>query len=225
MLNLKYIEYGDFMRLKHVPEARDLIQTNPKLIMDNNDNKKIDLSKLFSNGNPVHIEIGMGKGRFVYEMAKENKDINYIGIEKFDSAIVYGLYKVLEEPLDNLYLVRTDAIDLTTLFKQNSIERIYLNFSDPWPKERHAKRRLTHKNFLKLYEVVLKENCEIHFKTDNLDLFNYSLESLAEYGMEILYKTNDLHQENVFNVMTEFEEKFSKKGIKINKLITKYKEN
>lgn len=211
------------MRLKHVPEARELIQNNPTLILDNTDNQLVDLNTLFQNDNPIHIEIGMGKGRFVYEMAKHNKNVNYIGIEKFDSAIVYGLYKVLEEPLDNLYLIRTDATDLTTIFKKDTVARIYLNFSDPWPKERHAKRRLTHKNFLKLYEIVLKKDSEIHFKTDNLDLFNYSIESLNEYGMDTSYVTNDLHKEDTFNIMTEFEEKFSKKGIKINKLITKFK--
>lgn len=212
------------MRLKHVPGSRELIQSHEALILDNQENKRIDLHSLFDNENPIHIEIGMGKGKFVYEMAKHNQNINYIGIEKYDSAIVYGLYKVLEEPQKNLYLVRTDATDLTTLFSDDSIERIYLNFSDPWPKERHAKRRLTHKNFLKLYEQVLKKGSEIHLKTDNIDLFNYSLESLEEYGMVILYKSNDLHEEEVFNIMTEFEEKFSKKGVKINKLITKFRE-
>jgi tRNA (guanine-N7-)-methyltransferase len=212
------------MRLKHVPGSRELIQSNQKLILDNQENHRIDLQSLFHNENPVHIEIGMGKGKFIYGMAKNNKDINYIGIEKYDSAIVYGLYKVLEEPLENLYLIRTDATDLTTLFSDDTIERIYLNFSDPWPKERHSKRRLTHKDFLKLYEKVMKKDSEIHFKTDNLDLFNFSLDSLDEYGMNITYMTNNLHEENVFNIMTEFEEKFSKKGIKINKLITNFKE-
>lgn len=212
------------MRLKHVPEARTLIEKHTELIIDNTDNKKIVVTDLFKEVQPLHIEIGMGKGRFVYEMAKQNPSINYIGIEKFDSAIVYALYKVLEEPLDNLFLLRTDAVDITTLFDENCIDRIYLNFSDPWPKERHKKRRLTHENFLKLYQVVLRPNCEIHFKTDNLDLFNYSLESIGEYGMDLLYKSNDLHKEPVENVMTEFEQKFSTKGIKINKLIAKFKE-
>lgn len=212
------------MRLKHVPEARELIEKHTELIIDNTDNKRIDIDRLFKEKKPVHIEIGMGKGRFVYEMAKCNPDINYIGIEKFDSAIVYGLYKCIEEPLPNLYLLRTDAVDITTLFDENSISRVYLNFSDPWPKERHKKRRLTHENFLKLYQKVLKEDSEIHFKTDNIDLFNYSLESMGEYGMNILFKTNDLHQLDIFNIMTEFEEKWSNKGVKINKLIANFKE-
>lgn len=212
------------MRLKHVPEARELIEKHTELIIDNTDNQKIDIDSLFQVKQPLHIEIGMGKGRFVYELAKANPNVNYIGIEKFDSAIVYGLYKVLEEPLSNLYLLRTDASDLSVLFEENGIDRIYLNFSDPWPKERHKKRRLTHRNFLKIYQKLLVETGEIHFKTDNLDLFLYSLESMNEYGLDILYQTNDLHSETVDNIMTEFEEKFSKKGIKINKLIAKFKE-
>lgn len=212
------------MRLKHVPEARELIEKHTELIIDNKENQLIDTAKLFKKQQPLHIEIGMGKGRFIYEMAKHNPNINYIGIEKFDSAIVYGLYKLIEEPLPNLYLLRTDAVDITTLFEENSIDRLYLNFSDPWPKERHKKRRLTHKNFLKLYQTVLKDDSEIHFKTDNLDLFLYSLESMTEYGMNITFQTRDLHQLDIFNIMTEFEEKFSTKGVKINKLIANFKE-
>jgi tRNA (guanine-N7-)-methyltransferase len=132
---------------------------------------------------------------------------------------------MMEEPLDNLRLVRTDAVDITDLFDKKSIDRIYLNFSDPWPKERHKKRRLTHSNFLRLYQQVLKDQSEIHFKTDNLDLFDYSIESMTEYGMEIQFMTNDLHKLDIPNITTEFEEKFSKQGIKINKLIAIFKED
>jgi tRNA (guanine-N7-)-methyltransferase len=213
------------MRLKHVKEARELIEKHNDLIIDNTDKEKIDIKALFQSNQPLHIEIGMGKGKFVYEMAKANPNINYIGIEKFDSAIIYGLYKMMEEPLDNLRLVRTDAVDITDLFDKKSIDRIYLNFSDPWPKERHKKRRLTHSNFLRLYQQVLKDQSEIHFKTDNLDLFDYSIESMTEYGMEIQFMTNDLHKLDIPNITTEFEEKFSKQGIKINKLIAIFKED
>ena len=214
------------MRLKHVKGARELIQSRPEYIIDNQDNNKIELDSLFKKNQPIHIEIGMGKGRFIYTLAKANPHINYIGIEKFDSAIVKALYKVLDEPLPNLYLLRTDAIDLTELFDKKSIDRIYLNFSDPWPKDRHAKRRLTHHNFLKKYQVLLRSLGEIHFKTDNIDLFNYSVESYKTYPLEILDINYDLHNSGISdNIMTEFEEKFSKQGIKINKMIARFKED
>ena len=213
------------MRLRYVKDARKLIVSNEKLIFDNQFNKKMNIHSVFSKKQPIHIEIGMGKGKFIYTLAKLNPNINYIGIEKFDSAIVKALYKVIEEPLDNLYLLRADAIDLDKLFDRNSFERIYLNFSDPWPKDRHAKRRLTHHKFLKMYQELLALRGEIHFKTDNIDLFNYSVESIKNYAMEIISIDYDLHSsDNNDNIMTEFEEKFSKQGFKINKLITKFKE-
>jgi len=213
------------MRLRHVKNARELIESNPGLILDNKENEKIDVNSLFKKRQPIHIEIGTGKGRFIYTLAKANPNINYIGIEKFDSAIVHALYKVQEEPLDNLYLIRTDATDLREIFANKSIARVYLNFSDPWPKERHAKRRLTHHNFLKIYQDLLPLDGEVHFKTDNIDLFNYSVESIKEYGMDITYLNYDLHSSEVRdNIMTEFEEKFSKQGFKINKLIAIFKE-
>jgi tRNA (guanine-N7-)-methyltransferase len=213
------------VRLKHVPGARELIENSPKYIIDNKENEAIELSTLFTTPRPIHIEIGMGKGQFVYTLAKQNPNINYIGIERFDSAIVKALYKVIEEPLDNLMLIRTDATDLITLFGTKKIERIYLNFSDPWPKERHAKRRLTHHNFLKKYQQLLLPNGDVHFKTDNIDLFNYSVESLQTYPMVVTFITYDLHDTDEPNIMTEFEEKFSKKGFKINKLIAHFEED
>ena len=214
------------MRLKHVKGARELIEKHTEFIIDNTDNDPIDIESLFKTKQPIHIEIGMGKGRFIYTLAKENPSINFIGIEKYDSAIVKGLYKLLEAPLPNLYLLRTDAIDLTILFKPNTIDRVYLTFSDPWPKVRHEKRRLTHHNFLKKYQLLLKSNGELHFKTDNTDLFEYSVESIESYPLDVLYITRDLHQDkNEYNIMTEFEEKFSKKGIKIKKIIAKFKED
>lgn len=207
------------MRLRHVKGAKDLIASNPELISDNIDNEFIDLKKLFNNDLPIHIEIGMGKGKFVYTLAKLNPNINFIGIERFDSVIVRALEKVIEEPLSNLFLIRTDASDLRKIFSNKSIERIYLNFSDPWPKDRHAKRRLTHKNFLDIYKDLLKKDSELHFKTDNLDLFQFSVEELKRYPMNITLLEYDLHKSDyVGNIMTEFEEKFSKQGNKICKL-------
>jgi len=214
------------MRLRYVEGATELINSNPELIINNKDNKVIDFKSLFKNSAPVHIEIGMGKGKFVYELAKLNPNINYIGIERFDSVIVRALEKVIENPLENLMLLRTDAIDLTTIFKRGSISRIYLNFSDPWPKPRHVKRRLTNKRFLKMYQSLIVKDSEIHFKTDNIDLFEFSVEEITDYPMEITYLTRDLHKsDSENNIMTEFEEKFSKRGNKINKLIAIFKED
>ena len=213
------------MRMRYVEGAADLINAHPDLIINNQDNKAIDISKIFESDNPVHLEIGMGKGRFIYMMAENNPDINYIGIERFDSIIVKALQKVLDKPLKNLMLIRTDAIDLLTIFSERSIGRIYLNFSDPWPKNRHEKRRLTQNKFLKMYQRLMTLKSELHFKTDNEDLFEFSIEEITNYPMEITYLTRDLHHSNFSgNVMTEFEEKFKKRGKNIKKLTAVYKE-
>ncbi len=211
------------MRLRHVKGAKDLIASHPELIIDNIDNELIDLDNLFINDFPIHIEIGMGKGKFIYTKALLNPNINYIGIERFDSVIVRALEKVIEEPLSNLMLLRTDAQDLRQIFKSKSIDRIYLNFSDPWPKDRHAKRRLTHKRFLDIYKDLLKEDSELHIKTDNQELFQFSFEETTNYPMNLLYVELDLHNSDFKdNIMTEFEEKFSKRGNKIQKLTAKF---
>lgn len=213
------------MRLRYVEGARELIESRPDLIIDKQDKKPINLEEIFQIQRPVHLEIGIGKGRFIYTLAKQNPNINYIGIEKFDSVIVRALEKQLEETLDNLMLLRVDALDLKELFEDNSFERIYLNFSDPWPKERHVKRRLTYKRFLSMYQDLMVPKGELHFKTDNGPLFEYSVESLTEYGMNIIYITKDLHNSDILgNIMTEFEEKFSKKGNPIYKLTATFKE-
>ena len=213
------------MRLRYVEGAKDLIKAHPNLIINNVDNKMIDFRKLFNNNFPIHVEIGMGKGKFIYELASKNEKVNYVGIERFDNAIVKALDKVIEKPLKNLLLLRLDANYLEYIFKEQSIARIYLNFSDPWPKARHAKRRLTNKNFLKVYEKLVTPKSEIHFKTDNPDLFNYSLEEIRNYPMKITYLTSDLHNSDYQgNIMTEFEEKFTKQGKLIYKLTAVFKE-
>ncbi len=213
------------MRLRYVPGAKELISEKTDLILNNTDNKMIDFNKIFNNDSPIHIEIGMGKGKFIYTLAKNNPNINYVGIEKFDSAIVKALEKVIEEPLKNLFLLRMDAIDLKYLFAENSITRIYLNFSDPWPKDRHTKRRLTNKKFLDVYQKLTTKKAELHFKTDNADLFNFSVEEIRKYPMKITYLTSDLHNSDfVGNVTTEFEDKFVKQGNIIYKLTAVYKE-
>lgn len=214
------------MRLRKVHGAKELIAEHPNYIIDNQEKNFIDLNYIFENDNPIHLEIGMGKGQFVYNLALENKDINYIGVERFDSVIVRALEKLIEEPLRNLILIRTDAADLSELFPQHLIYGLYLNFSDPWPKDRHAKRRLTNRKFLSMYEKLLVPGSEIHFKTDNKPLFDYSLEEMIEYGMDIKYVSYDLHSSDFEgNIMTEFEERFSKMGNKINKLTAVFKED
>ena len=159
----------------------------------------------------------MGKGDFIIENALRYKNINFIGIEKFDSVIVRAIQKSNELELDNLKIIRVDANKLDEIFDKE-IDTIYLNFSDPWPKDRHAKRRLTSFVFLNIYDKVFKDKNRIVMKTDNINLFNYSLESLSNYGYDIVYKTNDLDCLAEDNIMTEYEKKFYNLGVKINKL-------
>ena len=169
---------------------------------------------LFGNDNPIHVEVGSGKGAFVSGMAKQNPAINYIGIDIQKSVLSYALDKVLEvgAPLISK-LLWVDGSDLTDYFEDGEIDRLYLNFSDPWPKKRHEKRRLTYKTFLDTFKRILPENGEIHFKTDNRGLFEYSLVSFSQYGMKLNGVWLDLHASDFEgNVMTEYEQKFSNKG-------------
>lgn len=213
------------MRSRYKPWAADLIDAHPEIVIPDPENQKGKWHEVFGNANPLHIEAGTGKGRFITGMAKQNPDINYIGIELFDSVIVTALETVLAEEggIPNLRLLRVNAKELQSFFEKGEVDRLYLNFSDPWPKTRHAKRRLTHETFLKLYEAVLPEGGEIHFKTDNRGLFEYSLTSISEYGMLLKDVSLDLHaNEPEWNIMTEYEEKFSKKGQPIYRLEAQY---
>ncbi|TWT12490.1 tRNA (guanosine(46)-N7)-methyltransferase TrmB [Planomicrobium sp. CPCC 101079] len=203
------------MRSRFKPWAADLIQAHPEIVIPEPEKVKGKWQEVFGNDRPLHIEAGTGKGRFIVGMAKMNPDINYIGIELFDSVIVSALELVLAEEggIPNLRLLKVNAKNIESYFEKGEVDRLYLNFSDPWPKSRHAKRRLTHETFLRLYETVLPENGEIHFKTDNRGLFEYSLTSISEYGMLLKDVSLDLHaNEPEWNIMTEYEEKFSKKG-------------
>lgn len=211
-----YLNLGEIMRLKNVKGASEKILNGKYYVSNPQDNKGF-WNKVFGNNNPIIIEIGMGKGNFIIENAKRYKDINFIGIEKYDSVILRGIEKSNELELDNLLLIRMDANRLEEIFDKE-IDTIYLNFSDPWPKERHAKRRLTSPVFLSIYDKIFKDRKRIVMKTDNLDLFNYSLDSLTEYGYDIIYKCNDIDCLDSNNIMTEYESKFHNKGIKINKL-------
>ncbi len=178
-------------------------------------------NEFFQNENPIHLEIGTGKGKFITTLAQQNPDINYIGIEKFSSVLVRALEKQQENPLPNLIFLREDANRITEFFGKEEVSRIYLNFSDPWPKDRHAKRRLTSIEYLKRYNEILKADGDIQFKTDNLPLFTFSLEQIEGAGWKVVDKTFDLKHSKIAegNVMTEYEERFSAKGNPICKLI------
>ena len=167
------------------------------------------------------IEVGMGKGQFIHEMAARNPQINYLGIEKYSSVLVRALDKRPELESDNLYFIRMDAEEICDVFAEGEVDRIYLNFSDPWPKERHAKRRLTSREFLARYDQFLKKDGVIEFKTDNRDLFEFSLEEAKAAGWSLDLVTYDLHHSAYVqgNIMTEYEEKFSSKGNPICKLV------
>ncbi|MFP3323586.1 tRNA (guanosine(46)-N7)-methyltransferase TrmB [Planococcus sp. SIMBA_160] len=213
------------MRARYKPWAAELIEAHPEIVIPNPEALKGKWHEEFGNDYPIHIEAGSGKGRFITGMAQANPDINYIGIELFESVIVTALQGALEPEggIPNLRLLQVNAQELETFFEASEIGRVYLNFSDPWPKTRHAKRRLTHESFLKLYERVLPEGGEIHFKTDNRGLFEYSLTSISEYGMLLKDVSLDLHaNEPEWNIMTEYEEKFLKKGQPIYRLEAKF---
>ena len=209
------------MRLRNIKGSREAIETNEYTI-NNPEDMKGRWKEIFGNDNPIHIEVGMGKGKFITTLAALNPDINYIGIEKYSSVLYRALEKMEELKLPNLYFIRMEAEDLCNVFAENETEKIYLNFSDPWPKDRHAKRRLTSKEFFQRYDQILIPDGTVEFKTDNNDLFDFSLEQIPQAGWRICAFTRDLHNDvkmNNGNVMTEYEEKFSSIGNPINKLI------
>lgn len=207
------------MRLRNVPGSREMLAASD-CCYETPKELKGCWHQIFGNDHPVRIEIGMGKGRFITRLAIQNPEINYIGIEKYSSVLVRALEKVEEETPANLRLIRMDAEEIEEIFAPGEVERIYLNFSDPWPKDRHAKRRLTSGAFLKRYEQILRPDGLLEFKTDNRMLFDFSLESVRESGWKLLAYTYDLHHSPMAegNVMTEYEEKFSSMGNPICKL-------
>jgi tRNA (guanine-N7-)-methyltransferase len=214
---------GVAMRLRHKPWASEKIAENSHYVIPEPQEKKGNWSSIFGNNNPIHIEVGSGKGQFVTEMARANPDINYIGIELYVSVLVSALDRLIEAELPNVKLLNVDARNLNEIFADGEIDRVYLNFSDPWPKNRHEKRRLTYKTFLQSYEDILIKGGEIHFKTDNQGLFEYSLKSFSAYGLLLTFLSLDLHHsEFEGNIMTEYEEKFSAKGQRIYRCEVKY---
>lgn len=209
------------MRLRNIKGATEAIEKSPYCIQTPAEMKN-NWKTFFGNDNPLRIEVGMGKGRFLMQLAAENPDINYIGIERYTSVLYRAIQKMEEAPLANVHFICMDADQLPEVFDEKSIDRIYLNFSDPWPKDRHAKRRLTSRQFLARYDQILKPDGVIEFKTDNRPLFDFSLEEVSEAGWTIKASTFDLHHDPVLNegnIMTEYEEKFSSKGNPICKMI------
>lgn len=201
------------MRLRNKPWAKDALASHPEMVIQDPAQWKGRWHERFGNNNPIHIEIGSGKGQFVSGMARQNPNINYIGIEIQESVLVVALEKALAADVPNLQLLHVNGGQVTDYFEDGEVDQIYLNFSDPWPKKRHAKRRLTHEGFLVGYEKVLPPFGELHFKTDNRGLFEYSLASFSQFGLVLKQVWLDLHQvEFPGNVMTEYEEKFSAKG-------------
>lgn len=209
------------MRLRNIPGSRDVIAESEYVIHDFK-GASGKWNEIFGNNNPIRVEIGMGKGQFIYSLASLNPDINYVGVEKFSSVLIRGIQKQEAQPLPNLKFIRMEAEEIAEVFSKDEVDRIYLNFSDPWPKDRHAKRRLPSRQFLARYNCFLKKDGVIEFKTDNHDLFMFALEEVPEAGWHVDAVTYDLHNDaamNEGNIMTEYEERFSAMGNPIYKYI------
>ncbi|MBQ9018879.1 MAG: tRNA (guanosine(46)-N7)-methyltransferase TrmB [Bacilli bacterium] len=200
------------MRLRNVKNKKEIMD-NSNYLVKHPEEYKGKWNKLFNNSNPIYIEIGMGKGKFIIDNALKYPDINFIGIEKYDSVIAKGLQKI-PDGLNNLLMVRWDALNINDIFSKE-IDRIYLNFSDPWPKTRHHLRRLSSRLFLEKYEYIFKSNKIIEMRTDNRDLFQYSLVSFSEAGYVLEKVSLDLHTDDMPEITTEYEDKFSNDGMPI----------
>ncbi len=210
------------MRLRNIAGSREVIADSNFTIKDPEKKKGLWKKEVFGNDNEVHIEIGMGKGRFLMDMAALHPDINYVGIEKYSSVLLRALQKQEQLLLPNVIFIRMDAETITEVFAPGEVGKIYLNFSDPWPKDRHAKRRLPSREFLKRYDQILVPGGVVEFKTDNEDLFQFALEEIEPAGWTLDAVTYDLHNDEVMsegNVMTEYEERFSEAGNPIYKYI------
>ena len=212
------------MRLRNIPGAREAIAASPYVVHEDvMREKKGNWKEVFGNDHPLHIEVGMGKGRFITELALQNPEINYVGIEKYSSVLLRALEnRELQPDLVNLMFLRMDAEDLTDVFGAGEVDRIYLNFSDPWPKDRHAKRRLPSKEFLARYDRILTPDGRVEFKTDNRALFEFALEQRELAGWHLDACTFDLHHDEKMvqgNIMTEYEERFSSEGNPICKMM------
>lgn len=208
------------MRLRHIPGAEQQIEESPHVIHEPKE-KQGKWGQIFGNDHPIWIEVGMGKGKFVLEMAQKYPDINFVGIERYSTVLLKAIRKREQLELSNIYFMCEDARELAEMFAPGEVDRVFLNFSDPWPKDRHARRRLTSPPFMAVYDRILKKDGQVEFKTDNRELFDYSLEAIPEAGWTIREFTFDLHHSDMAegNVMTEYETKFSAEGKPICKLI------
>lgn len=210
------------MRLRNIAGSREVIAESKYTVKDPEQKKGLWKKEIFGNDNEINIEIGMGKGRFIMDMAALHPDINYVGIEKYSSVLLRAIQKQEELQLPNVIFIRMDAEDITEVFDESEVGKIYLNFSDPWPKDRHAKRRLPSREFLKRYDKILKKDGVVEFKTDNEGLFTFARDEVEPAGWNIDAITYDLHNDEVMNegnVMTEYEEKFSSLGNPIFKYV------
>ena len=202
------------MRLRNVKGAKEIIESSNYVVLNYKEHKG-KYNKLFGNDNPIYIEIGMGKGKFIIDNALKYSNINFIGIEKYDSVVVRAVQKLDNKDIPNLKIIRMDALEIADVF-DHEISKIYLNFSDPWPKDRHAHRRLSSEIFLKKYDNIFKNIKNITMKTDNRKLFEYSVKSFIDYGYKINDISLDLHSDSYpDNIMTEYEERFVNKGNQI----------
>lgn len=209
------------MRLRNITGSREVIAASAYVVHEERECRG-KWRELFGNSHPIYIEIGMGKGKFIHTMARLHPEINYIGIEKYSSVLLRAVQKMEEEELPNLKFIRMDAEEITEVFGPGEVNRIYLNFSDPWPKDRHARRRLPSRQFLARYDEILEAQGQLEFKTDNRELFEFAVEELTPAGWKAHVVTYDLHKDAVLmegNVMTEYEEKFSAMGNPIYKYI------
>ena len=209
------------MRLRNIPRAESVLRECKEVVKNASEHKN-HWKKVFGNAHPVHIEIGMGKGQFLLTLARRNPELNYIGIERYSSVLLRAVEKYeklsadMQKPLPNIRFICMDAREITEVFAPGEVEKIYLNFSDPWPKARHARRRLTSSDFLALYDQILASDGTVEFKTDNRVLFDFSVEEVKASSLfELTGLTYDLHHDssmNAGNIMTEYEEKFSSAG-------------
>ncbi|OOB78127.1 MAG: tRNA (guanosine(46)-N7)-methyltransferase TrmB [Epulopiscium sp. Nuni2H_MBin003] len=204
------------MRLRHDKNASEYLANSTHIIKNPTDFKG-QWHKLFGNNNPIHVEFGCGKGAFITTLATQYPDINYLAIERAETVVYKAIKNATEIPA-NLYFLYFDGADCLDIFNDSEIARIYLNFSDPWHKNRYKKRRLTYRDFLSKYEQILDTTGELHFKTDNKNLFAFSIEEFSNQKWLIKNVSLDLHNENIANVMTEYEQKFSTQGVTINRL-------